>query len=185
METEKYYFFTFGSGHAHPNGFVKLYGTFGSTRGEMVRRYGDKWSAQYDSAAAAGVERWSLCEVDTTSSPSSTPYETNGVGPSCDDCCSQEGKHYCLLHTRQMKNMDMQRCDFWSERQLSGVEDPGIADLKSSLAKLRTALVALVGADGKEDLEKMKACMCQIGAPPDVQAVTIQAINALLEVPKS
>jgi hypothetical protein len=84
-----------------------------------------------------------------------------------------------------MKNMDMQRCNDWSERLLSGVVDPGIADLKASVAKLRAALVALVGADGTEELEKMKACMCQIGAPLDVQAVTIQAINALLEVPKS
>ena len=30
--------------------------------------------------------------------------------PTCDDCDSQEGRHYCLLHTVQVKNMDIVRC---------------------------------------------------------------------------
>lgn len=34
------------------------------------------------------------------------PYE-----PTCDDCVCQEGRHYCLLHTRTVKNMDLMRCD--------------------------------------------------------------------------
>ena len=35
----------------------------------------------------------------------------------CDDCDSQEGRHYCLLHSIQVKNMDLMRCgDFeWKE----------------------------------------------------------------------
>ena len=37
--------------------------------------------------------------------------------PTCDDCDSQEGRHYCLLHGIQVKNMDLMRCgDFeWKE----------------------------------------------------------------------
>jgi hypothetical protein len=31
--------------------------------------------------------------------------------PTCDDCASQEGRHYCLLHSIQIKNMGLMRCD--------------------------------------------------------------------------
>jgi hypothetical protein len=30
--------------------------------------------------------------------------------PTCDDCVYQEDRHYCLLHTIQIKNMDIMRC---------------------------------------------------------------------------
>ena len=29
----------------------------------------------------------------------------------CDDCNYQEDRHYCLLHSVQVKNMDIMRCD--------------------------------------------------------------------------
>jgi hypothetical protein len=32
----------------------------------------------------------------------------------CDNCESQEGRHYCLLYGVQVKNMDVARCRFWS-----------------------------------------------------------------------
>lgn len=36
---------------------------------------------------------------------------------SCDHCASQEdGGHYCLLHSEQVKNMDTVCCDDWAER---------------------------------------------------------------------
>jgi tRNA U34 5-carboxymethylaminomethyl modifying enzyme MnmG/GidA len=35
---------------------------------------------------------------------------------SCDTCVSQEGHHYCLLHTFQIKNMDTVRCSDWTQR---------------------------------------------------------------------
>ena len=35
---------------------------------------------------------------------------------SCDTCESQEeGRHYCLLHGVQVKNMDIVRCTDWSQ----------------------------------------------------------------------
>ena len=57
-ETEKYkpsqpveelqdWLFSFGYGHAHPQKFIRIYGTFDSAREEMLRRYGNKWSFQY------------------------------------------------------------------------------------------------------------------------------------------
>lgn len=37
---------------------------------------------------------------------------------SCDFCASQEdGGHYCLLHSRQMKNMNTLRCSDWTPKQ--------------------------------------------------------------------
>jgi hypothetical protein len=45
------------------------------------------------------------------------PYPARGVGDSCDGCASQEGRHYCLLHSRQMKNMDTLRCDDFTPRE--------------------------------------------------------------------
>ena len=41
------WFFSFGYGHAHPNKFVRIYGTFDTTRTEMVRRHGSNWAFQY------------------------------------------------------------------------------------------------------------------------------------------
>lgn len=60
---EQDWIFTFGCGHAHPNGYVKIYGTFDSARAEMFRRYGPKWSMQYVNEDEAGVARWNLKEV--------------------------------------------------------------------------------------------------------------------------
>jgi hypothetical protein len=35
---------------------------------------------------------------------------------SCDECAHQEGRHYCLLHSVAIKNMDTVRCsDFKSQ----------------------------------------------------------------------
>ena len=34
---------------------------------------------------------------------------------SCDCCASQEGRHYCLLHTKVIKNMDTVRCKDWTD----------------------------------------------------------------------
>ena len=45
------WFFSFGYGHAHPQRFVRIHGTQNSTRGEMFRRYGDKWCFQYPGTA--------------------------------------------------------------------------------------------------------------------------------------
>lgn len=36
---------------------------------------------------------------------------------SCDTCDSQEGRHYCLLHTETIKNMDTVRCSDWTSRK--------------------------------------------------------------------
>ncbi len=62
-EQEKDWYFTFGSGQAFPNGYVKIRGTFASARAAMFDRFGPKWSMQYGSAEEAGVERWNLKEV--------------------------------------------------------------------------------------------------------------------------
>lgn len=35
---------------------------------------------------------------------------------SCDFCSHQEGRHYCLLHSWTVKNMDMLRCKDWCEK---------------------------------------------------------------------
>ncbi len=60
---ERDWFFTFGFGQAHPNCYVKIYGTIESSREEMFRRYGKAWCMQYPDAEKAGVERWNLKEV--------------------------------------------------------------------------------------------------------------------------
>ena len=36
----------------------------------------------------------------------------------CDDCANQEGRHYCLLHTIQIKNMDIMRCEDYNNQIL-------------------------------------------------------------------
>ena len=34
----------------------------------------------------------------------------------CDNCVSQEGRHYCLFHGKQIKNMDIYRCADWKPK---------------------------------------------------------------------
>lgn len=34
----------------------------------------------------------------------------------CDTCVSQEGRHYCLLHSRQMRDMNIATCPDWKQR---------------------------------------------------------------------
>jgi hypothetical protein len=36
---------------------------------------------------------------------------------SCDTCELQEGNHYCLLHSEQVKNMDIVKCKDWEEEE--------------------------------------------------------------------
>ena len=63
-EVPQDWYFTFGFGHAHPNGYSVIHGTFDAAREEMMRRWGRKWAMQYSSADDAGVERFGLHEVD-------------------------------------------------------------------------------------------------------------------------
>ena len=70
MDDVQKWYFTFGFGHAYPNCFVVIEGTFHSSREEMVRRYNDKWAFQYDKGGwfnengQSQQERWDLTEVE-------------------------------------------------------------------------------------------------------------------------
>lgn len=46
-EVPQNWLFTFGYGHTQKTHFVKIFGTYSSSRDEMVRRYSDKWAFQY------------------------------------------------------------------------------------------------------------------------------------------
>lgn len=53
--------FTFDAEHAHPNGYVIVYGTDKRSCREKIKdAYGDKWSMQYPDEKAAGVEERGL-----------------------------------------------------------------------------------------------------------------------------
>ena len=43
---------------------------------------------------------------------------------SCDECASQEGRHYCLLHGITLKNMDTIRCRDFSYRKPNVQAEP-------------------------------------------------------------
>ena len=67
----KEWFFTFGFAHRHPetgeplrNRFVRIKAErFDDARREMVARFGQRWSFQYETEADAGVERFHLTEL--------------------------------------------------------------------------------------------------------------------------
>ncbi len=69
---EQDWFFTFGSGHHYPGrpeeplsrAFVRIRGTYDSARARMVGFFGIKWSHQYASEQAAGVDEYGLVELD-------------------------------------------------------------------------------------------------------------------------
>ena len=63
--------FTFGGAHVHPttgeslkNCFVEIEGDFSEARDVMVRHFGLKWSMQYPSRDAAGVDKYGLDRID-------------------------------------------------------------------------------------------------------------------------
>lgn len=63
MEKQNWYF-TFGGGHEHRDGYVKIYGTHSEAREEMVRRYGLKWAFQYpESDYDEAIKTYNLYEV--------------------------------------------------------------------------------------------------------------------------
>ena len=62
----KKFYFTFGCGidDLHRNCYHVIEAeNEKSARDEMFRRFGDKWFTNYDSAEAAGVERFHLKEI--------------------------------------------------------------------------------------------------------------------------
>jgi hypothetical protein len=62
-EEPRDWFFTFGCGQPYAGCYHKIHGTHAEARQKMFERFGPKWCMQYDSAEAAGVERWNLTEV--------------------------------------------------------------------------------------------------------------------------
>ncbi len=50
MEKKQWWTFTFGYGQQHEGMYVRIYGTFDSTRKIMFEIYGQDWSFQYNEA---------------------------------------------------------------------------------------------------------------------------------------
>ena len=48
MEEKQWWKFTFGCGQEHEGMYIKIYGTFDSTRNTMFERYGAEWAFQYN-----------------------------------------------------------------------------------------------------------------------------------------
>lgn len=48
MEEKQWWTFTFGCGQEYDGMYVKIYGTFDSTRNTMFERYGSEWAFQYN-----------------------------------------------------------------------------------------------------------------------------------------
>ena len=58
------WYFTFGSDHAYPNGYIKHFGSYDDAREWMRDRFGDRWCAQYDESEGARiVDKWNMREV--------------------------------------------------------------------------------------------------------------------------
>lgn len=61
----KKYYFTFGFGQKHENGYTMIEAeTYGEARDKMFEMFGSVWAFQYDSSAAAGVEEFNLHYVN-------------------------------------------------------------------------------------------------------------------------
>ena len=74
---------------------------------------------------------------------------------SCDTCESQEeGGHYCLLHTKTLKNMNIIYCDDWEEK-MSNNESNLLEALKACVEVMET-LPSLNGFSGLAVLEHAK-----------------------------
>lgn len=56
------------------------------------------------------------CPVESFVMPEVTLFKASDWESSCDNCTSQEGGHYCLLYSIDIKNMDIWRCGDYSRR---------------------------------------------------------------------
>jgi len=61
--TEQFWLFTFGYGHAHPNKFVKIFGTYEGARTEMIRRHTNKFAFQYPESTKQDLKRHFITEL--------------------------------------------------------------------------------------------------------------------------
>ena len=58
------WWFTFGSDHMHPHGYIIIEAEdWQAARDKMFDRFGREWSMEYNSAEAAGVEKFGLKEI--------------------------------------------------------------------------------------------------------------------------
>ena len=48
VEAPQNWYFTFGQGHKHPNGYVMFRGTFAEARTKMFEHFDSRWAFQYD-----------------------------------------------------------------------------------------------------------------------------------------
>ena len=62
-EKEINWYFTFCGNHKHPNGYIKIHGTFASSREKMFNRFDSKWGFQYPSKEKAGIIQFKLTEI--------------------------------------------------------------------------------------------------------------------------
>ena len=63
MSEERNWYFTWGYGQKHENGYAVIHGTFNSAREEMIRRHGQRWAFQYPNSETAGVHTHSLHQI--------------------------------------------------------------------------------------------------------------------------
>lgn len=57
---------------------------------------------------------------------------------SCDTCSAREGRHYCRIHSQQVKNMDIVRCDDWTDTPpASQPPDDGLLSQAEIVERLR------------------------------------------------
>lgn len=80
IEQPRDWYFTFGSNHTHPvtgqtltNAYVRINGTYESARAKMVEAFDNRWAFQYESADEAGVDKYSLTEVEVPTTPVDLP----------------------------------------------------------------------------------------------------------------
>lgn len=100
------WFFTFGSGHTYPGtnepcerAFVRIEGSYYEARAKMVSVFGIKWSHQYPSAEAAGVDQFGLTELDVDFSDFVHP-----AAPTIDDIVPEE------LHGEYCNDVTVSTC---------------------------------------------------------------------------
>jgi hypothetical protein len=63
-ERPEAWLFSWGFGHMYPNCYVRIEGTFHSSRQEMVRRYGTRWAFQYPESDEADLIAHDMHNID-------------------------------------------------------------------------------------------------------------------------
>ena len=104
-------------------------------------------------------------------------------GNHCDGCASQEGRHYCLLHSQPVENMDLMVCDDFTQREM--MESPADTFWRNKATKLEADNAKLAGelSAARAEIEKLVWNLACISVICCAESLNLYVVGGAWECP--